>query len=1331
MSFTLPRACRARLLLLCWSIVALSSGRAENGPESPKSLASLHQQVWRAEDGLPQNTVPAITQSKDGFLWLGTELGLVRFDGRGFTVFDRASVRELKSNVVDALLEDRTGNLWIGTMGGGLSLMANGVFKTLTTTDGLSSDAIRCLFLDKAGDLWIGTEGGGVNRLSGGRITTYGVADGLPDNGIFAFAEDAGGAIWIGTHNGLSRFLHGKFHNFKRSDGLPDNYVRALYTDRNDVLWIGTNGGLGRYKDSSFKKITTADGLSSNAVASIRADSSGSLWVGTVGGGINRIDGAIVNSLNLKNGFPSNDVWSIYEDRDHELWIGTGGGGLVRLLENTVFHVLGSSDGLSNEITLPVFEDHTGVMWIGTNGGGLNRIQNGHVSVLTAKDGLADNLVFSLCEDHEGALWVGTRKGLSRLQGGRIRNYHEADGLPTNGVSASLADAEGNVWFGTRAGLARFRDGRFTTYTTKDGLPTNVIRVIYQDHLRRLWIGTAGGGICRLENGKFQTFNMRQGLSNNVVFAIHEDRDGVLWIGTDGGGLNRFENGKFTAITKKDGLLDDAIFRIFDDRADNLWMSSNKGVFRVHRKALNAFAAHRVANVEGVSYGKADGMATAECNGAFQPAGWKRQDGKLWFPTMQGVAIVDPNALPAAPPPLALIDHVWVDHHEFVEADARRIPHGNGELEFYYTAPSLRGAGKVAFRYRLEGFDSDWTDAGLRRVAYYTNIPPGSYRFVVAASNGEGNWSSQSASFSLALTARFYQTRLFYVLVFCVLVAIAVAAHRWRLNHLRGREHMLERRVSERTVELRREIAERQRTQNELLEAKEAAERASRVKGEFLANMSHEIRTPMNGILGMTELALTSSEEQEQKEYLTIVKQSANHLLSVINDVLDFSKIESGKFELDLIDFDLRDNIFETVRSLSFRADQKKLSLTCDVASNVPQFVHTDPVRLRQILLNLLGNALKFTNNGDVNLVVRCESCSLSETRAHFMVSDTGIGIPEEQLNYIFEAFSQGDNSVTRKFGGTGLGLAICSRFVKLMGGEIWVESKLGQGSQFHFTIKLEAVASLKVNGNPRPSLIEGQTTVELSEPAGILIAEDNPASRLLTRVSLERAGFRVYEVTNGLQAVNAVRFGQFAVVLMDCKMPVMDGYSATRLIRQLDAPAGQTPIIALTASAFKEDRERTERVGMDDFLSKPFHQQDLIDKCVTWAKRKGPKDPAVNECSASHLVESPELLPQTLPVPLDSFLQGAPELFERMVKAIQTHNWRDAAECSLRIQRSAVPILDPVLQMGFKKVDNTCAGSAQPISAADLESLQRQFEFACKTARLCVRYKKADHAVA
>ena len=1316
--------------LICWATTTTLGTAAGTSAKPTDAVIRFHQEVWRTEEGLPQNTVPAIVQSRDGYLWAGTELGLVRFDGLHFTVFDKSNTPELKSNVVDALLQDRQGNLWIGTLGGGLTRLTDGKFSTFTTRNGLSNDSISCLLEDASGDLWIGTNGGGLNQLHNGRFSSYDTEKGLADNQVFALAYGSDGALWVGTHDGLNRFSNGRFQTYRTAAGLPNNYVRCLLMTSGQTLWIGTyGGGLARLQNGRFTTFTTRDGLTSNAVVSLAEEPDRTLWIGTLGGGLTRLSGAGFSSYTSRNGLPSNDIWSIYRDREQNLWVGTGGSGLVRLFSHTPFLSYDKTNGLSNDVTLPVFEDHEGSLWIGTNGGGLNRLRNGKFSSLTVKNGLADDLVFTICEGPDRALWIGTRKGLNRLKDGKLATFTVKNGLPNDTVIVVYADSQGAIWIGTRAGLSRWKDRQFTTFTTKNGLSNNIVQALCEDRKHRLWIGTAGGGLDLFENGRFQVFDTHHGLSNNVVLTIHEDSRGALWIGTDGGGLVRLKNGQFSTMTTRDGLLEDAIFRVLQDDTGNLWMSSNKGIFRASLQALNDFADRKITRIPVISYGPSDGMKTRECNGGFQPAGWKSQDGRLWFPTMRGVVVIDPRHLArdAGQQP-TFLEQVVANEHEFDIRSALEVPPGAGELEFHFSAPNLRAAHRINFQYRLEGFDSGWVHAGQRRAAYYTNIPPGRYRFEVVATNEDGTWSSIRASLPIKLNPHFYQTFFFYALCAFAVAGAALAIHLTHIKSLRERERILEQHVQQRTVELRNEIAERERAELESVKAKEAAEEANRVKSEFLANMSHEIRTPMNGILGMTQLALGGELSQDNRQYLELVQDSAGALLRVIDDILDFSKVEAGKLEFDRIDFVLRDSLEAALKPLVLQARQKGIRLELSVDSDVPAAIQADPLRLRQVILNLVGNAMKFTDEGSVAVNVGCDSLTQSEVLLHFVVSDTGIGIPSDKLASIFEAFSQADSSTTRKFGGTGLGLAICNKLVQLMGGTIWAQSEVDRGSEFHFMVKAGIGVPGILEDSSELSLAHGTSLTALArlgEPnLHVLLAEDNPANRMVARLTLEKFGIRVHETSNGMEALAAVQQFSFDAILMDCRMPVMDGYEATRQIRKLIGPAGKTPIMALTASAFKEDRVRAKQAGMDDFIAKPFGEAELIQKCFLWTKsahRVAPAETNTEPATASPSAPIEDGLnkysAEFLQSVLEIFLETAPPVFENLVDSIRNAKWKEAKDSAHWLRGGASRVIAPGLQKQLDQIENACTADSPAISKAEVEAVTKSFQEACQFA--------------
>jgi len=765
----------------------------------------LHNTVldfWNKENGLPQNSVYAITQSRDGYLWLATQEGLVRYDGVRFSLFNRKNIPALKQNYVVSILEASDDSKWLGTFGGGVTRLKDNHSITITTQEGLADDIVNDVFESSDHSIWICSMGG-LNRWKNGKLTLYTTRQGLPHRRVSSIDEDAAGTLWIGTDAGLVQMKNGVFKTYTTKDGLSNDIVRIIRSGRDGSIWAGTSGGgLIQMKNGKFTIFNTRNGLANDDVTALNEDRQGILWVGSMGCNLQRFEEG--KFIPYERTLSGKTVTSIYADAEANLWVGTLEGGLFRTRQSTIRTLM------EDRYTWSIYEDSKNTKWIGTSEYGLYQYKNGQFTEFGPSRGLSDPEVFSMAEDHTGTLWVGTRRGLNWIKNGKISVFPLQDQMPNPFIRALFVARDGAVWIGTYGGgLGQYKNGKLRIYTTRDGLANDFIRYIFEDSSGSLWISTYGGGISRLKEGRFRTYTVKDGLSYNVTGPIYEDADRVIWIGTLGGGLNRFEGGRFKAFNTQNGLFDDKIFAILEDKKNNLWLSSNNGIFRANRKELNAFARGEIRAYHCISFGTSDGMKESECNGGSQHAGWKMRDGSLWFPTVKGIAIVDPNSIKRnLIPPRVVMESVHVDRKS---VDANRwiqFAPGTRDMEFQYTGINFASPEGIVFQYKLEGFDKKWVKAEMRRTAYYTNIPPGEYQFRVAAMNKDGVWNKTGVSFPFRINPYFYQTRSFLFSCVIGLVFVVWAIYKFRLRRLVQQNLILEAKVAERTSTLRKTARE-------------------------------------------------------------------------------------------------------------------------------------------------------------------------------------------------------------------------------------------------------------------------------------------------------------------------------------------------------------------------------------------------------------------------------------------------------------------------------------------------------------------------------------------
>ena len=777
------------------------------GLDTGKPLKQYGRQSWQTDMGLPQNTVHAIVQTTDGYIWMATEGGLVRFDGQDLRTYDTGNTLQIASDSISSLTAGSGGILWISTSNG-LVRREGSRFTRMTSANGLPSNMVRFTHLlrdgrllvatadgvaigdtsgfhaiagmdasiapelvteDASGTLWIGSGQRLVSLPPGSTQSSTSVLAGAGE--IVTIAASPSGDLYIGSRRGLARLPKGS--NVPVAvPGSGDLEITSILPMRDGDVWIGTAAGLVHYAQGTLTHIGEKAGVSSGRVLSLFADRGGAVWV-AYDLGVSRILPG--NTYHLQESIDIAGVLSVSEDREGDIWFGTDVGGATVLREEA-FSTVTTQDGLSDDFVRAVFEDHSGAVWLGTNRGGLNRIVRGKISALRAgKGGLSSNVVLALAEA-QGDLWIGTPDGLTRMHNGQLKLFTTVDGLPDDFVRSLYTDADGSLWIGTRNGLSHYLHGAFISYSRLDGLGSDLIGSILRSRDGTLWIGTLNG-LSHFDGTSFHN------LDGNPVTTMTEDHEGTVWVASHAVGLARMRPGESPAIvdSAKAGLPTE-VYSILE-AAGSLWLGSSKGVFRVPLNGLNAFLDHRSSLLTVEPFGVADGMKISECSSGGHPAAWRMSDGALWFATLRGASSIKPGAdHETVAAPLTAIEDIFVDDQAVPLGQALSIQPGHDRIMIHYAGLTFRAPQKLRFRYKLEGFDRDWIDAGTRRSAFYTNLPAASYRFLVQASNGDGTWSDAPGETRFKINPHFYRTVWFYFLMLMLGAFFAWLIYRSRVR---------------------------------------------------------------------------------------------------------------------------------------------------------------------------------------------------------------------------------------------------------------------------------------------------------------------------------------------------------------------------------------------------------------------------------------------------------------------------------------------------------------------------------------------------------------------
>ncbi len=942
----LIRSGTRRLVLAAQLVsVALGALRPAGALEPRKAITQYVQTVWNSELGLPENSVHAIAQTADGYLWMGTEEGVTRFDGVQFVTYTYHNAPGLASDYILALAASRDGSLWIGTDSGlshyvaGASPGQPGRFVTLTAKDGLSGNVVLALAEDREGALWVGTSRG-VNRIFNGRVEDWTRGHGIPQGQVNAIAVDAGGTLWVGTPGGLARFAGGQFVALAGRDWLAGDDITALAAAPDGSLWMGTqNHGIARIRAGQIVRSPVP--LPWRDITALLVDRDGALWMVFDRHGIGRLYGDRLDVYGAAQGLPSDLVSSaLFEDREGSVWVGTGDAGVIQLRDGG-FMVYGKREGLSGNYVGQVAQGPDGSMYFGMDILGVNRLYpDGRVEVLDQRIGLPSQTVYSLMVARDGSLWIGYGRGtLARVDHGRVTVWHAPQDLRAS-LYSLFQSSDGRIWVGfDPSGLAYFVNGVFHHVTT-----TGRVECIAQSPDGALWVAADGEGVLRYLHDTITRYTTADGLPNEHPVYVYPDRDGAVWVALASGNVSRIEGGRIATWTPRQGIPDTAIGSILEDNFGNFWMGGNDGIFRIAKEELIRTAGAAQGKVQARVYGHGAGLRISETVFGSMPAAWKGRDGRLWFGTIGGAAVVDPAHLPAAPiPPPVAIERVAVNSEPVTMSNEIQLGPSPVNLEVSFTAPTFVAPQSVHFRYRLYGFDQDWIGADVRS-ARYTNLPAGNYRFEVQAKNAGGAWSASDARFGFVLRPPLRQTTLAYVLyiVFAILIAWGVMAFRTRSLVLRQQE--LAQLVTERTAQLETEKTALEAARRELqVQATHDSLTGLLNRAAILEHLEREIsrasrdNEPLGVILGDLDHFKTVNDQYGHLCGDEVLREVAARFRAAIRGYDVVGRYGGEEFLILFPGWDpvhgveRIDDLLDAIRSRPYRTNEAEIRLTCSL----------------------------------------------------------------------------------------------------------------------------------------------------------------------------------------------------------------------------------------------------------------------------------------------------------------------------------------------------------------------------------------------------------------
>lgn len=1023
-----------------------------------KKLFQYNLETWSTDNGLPTNSILSICQSEIGYLWIGSYDGLIRFDGQNFKVYNQFNTPQLKSNNIRRIIESHDGTLWMTTQGSGLVSMKDDKFKTYGSEEGLSN-LYRALCLDSKGRIWATSPDKGWFYFENEEFTFLEYEYPLEETEVRAIVEDKFGGMWFGTlGKGLYYYKDNKFKVYSDEHGLINNWIYSIYLDTQGVLWVGTLEGVCYYEDNRFHEYKIP-GI--GTINDIVEDIYNNLWISSTTG-LYRLNKRLgeIEHLDADRGLEHNFINDLLFDFEGNLWMANYKGGLSQLKDGK-FTNYSAFGGLHGKVVNAICELDSNTFLSAFDNGKLSLLKNGNIEAYYTRSQLEGKRIRHILKDSDNNLWFSTYSGLLKvLPGGREKWYNKSNGFPGTQIRVAFEDSRGRIWVGTRNnGLVRFNeDNSLEIFDISNGLSSNLIMSIEEAPNGKMLIGTSEGvgGLNVLDNDKVETvYSTEDGLTSDIVFNTYTDKQGITWIAANGG-ISSLKEGKITSYTVNEGLKCDNPFDILEDDNGFLWLPSSKGIIRIDRDELLKFDLKSGDQLINVLFDKHDGMNQSECNPTTQAL--KASNGTMLFPTIDGITQIDPMYIPVNNyyPPV-VIEELITDKGAVDKTEQIIIDSKNKRITFKYTGISLYEPAEVVFRYQLDGFEDKWVATGNTRTVSYTNLSPGPYTFRVIASNNDGISDNLGTSLKFYVEPQFHETGIFLFIIAIIILGVGYTIYVIRIRQLKAKQTELQKKVEIRTSEIliKNQQLETQKSEIEL-QANKLEEQSKELKiinaskDKMFSIIAHDLRGPLGNFRTILDIILNDPESYdaaERQEMLMMLSENAKSTYELLENLLNWSVSQQGLISFQPEEFNVVpviNDIFSTVMPMAVK---KEINVLNKVDETV--LVYADLNMTRLVFRNLISNAIKFT---DVKGEIIVQSHS-SGAMIEFGIRDNGIGMSESVLHGLFDQLENTLRIGTHSEKGSGLGLILCKEFVERNGGKLRVESSIGKGSTFYFTV--------------------------------------------------------------------------------------------------------------------------------------------------------------------------------------------------------------------------------------------------------------------------------------